>query len=391
MTGLLSQGIPGMPVTQSVVPYNGFLMKVLTYMTCMVYLTQKVYRHWACPDSTCWHLRSLDGWQTSHILRYTISHLGRLSYIMTKVILVVPDPGRKKTRSQVQQQTYTDWVLTSLPHQEANYLLGIVDLEGLIFTATHQQSLGKEVPEGHKMVHINEVLLMWHTIDISPKSCLQACYMNFKTFAEIIHMRLDKLQEAMKKFAAVWGGWDLTKNHRLIPDLGGRQRGPNVVPPSRFFKGSGLEGVLPVWPGTLECRAASHDYNTIDLLDSIAKDITKSHRPTTQIITPGTKPGPHLNNLAVVKHEASSSRHLIKYPWNKKMPSSTEKHGEYRLLMQLYVLEWDQVGQWRCLMVNQALFCIFIHPGSSTLACPDSHVLDPSLREDGWSLKELGL
>lgn len=38
--------------------------------------------------------------------------------------------------------------------------------------------------------------------------------MDFKTFTEIIHMRLDKLQLAMKKFAAVWGGLDLTKNYR---------------------------------------------------------------------------------------------------------------------------------------------------------------------------------
>lgn len=55
---------------------------------------------------------------------------------------------------------------------------------------------------------------MWHTIDVSPNNCLRACYMDFKTFTEIIHMRLDKLQLAMKKFAAVWGGLDLTKNYR---------------------------------------------------------------------------------------------------------------------------------------------------------------------------------
>jgi hypothetical protein len=77
---------------------------------------------------------------------------------MIKTILVVPDPGRKKTRVQLQQQTYTDWVLTSLPCQEVDYLLGIADLYGLIFVATSQQSRGAEVPKGHKMVHINEVV-----------------------------------------------------------------------------------------------------------------------------------------------------------------------------------------------------------------------------------------
>lgn len=78
---------------------------------------------------------------------------------MTKlVILVVPDPGRKKTHLQLQRQTYTDWVLIPLPHPEADYLLGNEDLDGLIFAATIQQSHGREVPEGHKMVHINEVV-----------------------------------------------------------------------------------------------------------------------------------------------------------------------------------------------------------------------------------------
>jgi hypothetical protein len=55
---------------------------------------------------------------------------------------------------------------------------------------------------------------MWHVIDMLTDNCLQACYMNFKTFTEIILMRLDKLQAAMRRFAAVWGGLDLTKNHR---------------------------------------------------------------------------------------------------------------------------------------------------------------------------------
>ena len=73
-------------------------------------------------------------------------------------ILVVPDPGRKKTQLQLQQKTYTDWVLTSLPNQEAEYLLKHVDLDGLIFAATPQQSHGKEVPAGHQMVYINEVV-----------------------------------------------------------------------------------------------------------------------------------------------------------------------------------------------------------------------------------------
>jgi hypothetical protein len=55
---------------------------------------------------------------------------------------------------------------------------------------------------------------MWHTIDTSTKNCLQARYMNFRTFSEIIFMSLDKLQEALANFAAVWGGLDLTKNYR---------------------------------------------------------------------------------------------------------------------------------------------------------------------------------
>lgn len=77
---------------------------------------------------------------------------------MIKEILVVPDPGRKKTQLQLQRQTYIDWVVASLPQQEADYLLGNKDLDGLIFAATVQQLRGQELPEGHKMVYINEVV-----------------------------------------------------------------------------------------------------------------------------------------------------------------------------------------------------------------------------------------
>jgi hypothetical protein len=152
-----------------------------------------------------------------------------------------------------------------------------------------------------------------------------------------------------------------------------------------------LEGVLPVWPGTLECRAASHDYNAITLLDSIARDVTQSHRITTELITPETKLHPKMTNHVVIKRESSASRQFIKYPGKQKMLDEAKECGEYRLFMQPYVPEWDEVGQWRCLMVNQALFCIFIHPGSSTLTNRKSRVLDHRLREDGWSLKELGM
>ena len=152
-----------------------------------------------------------------------------------------------------------------------------------------------------------------------------------------------------------------------------------------------LEGVLPLWPGTLECRVASHDHNAIMLLDSIAQDITKSYRPSTQLIIPGTRPNPSDPKHMVVKREASASRQSIKYPWNQKMFDEAEKLGEYRLFMQPYVPEWDKVGQWRCLMVNQVIFCIFNHPGSSTLANRNAPVLAHNLREDGWSLEELCL
>lgn len=126
-----------------------------------------------------------------------------------------------------------------------------------------------------------------------------------------------------------------------------------------------LEDMLPVWPGTLECQAASCDRNTISLLDSITRDVTKSHHPTTQPITSESKPAARACHNIIVKCEASTSSQHIKYPWNEQMPDDREG---YQLLMQPYVPEWDQVGQWRCLMVDRALFCIFIHPGSCTLA-----------------------
>ncbi|KAG1847738.1 hypothetical protein F4604DRAFT_1687984 [Suillus subluteus] len=188
------------------------------------------------------------------------------------------------------------WVLTSLPHQEADYLLGNGDLDGLIFAATSKQSHDKEVTKGHQMVYINEV----------------ACYMNFKTFTEVIHMHPDKLKLAMKKFATVWGGLDLTKNYRLIPDLGVRQRGSSFVSPFQFLQGLG--------GSTLCCTFEKYIWA-----------------------------------LRSWKHEASTSRLFIKYPGKQKMLDEAGKHGEYQLFKQSYVPEWDKVGQWRCLMVNLAL------------------------------------
>ncbi|KAG1808888.1 uncharacterized protein BJ212DRAFT_1302789 [Suillus subaureus] len=163
-----------------------------------------------------------------------------------------------------------------------------------------QAACGKEVPKGHKMVYINEVVKL----------------------PAVIHMHPDKLELAMKKFATVWGGLDLTKNYRL-------------------------EGMLLLWPGILKCWAASHDHNAISLLDSIAQDGTQTHRPMTQLIVPGTKFDPHITKPVVVKHEASASRLFIKYPGKQKMLNEAEKHGEYQLFKQLYVPEWDKpAGGW---------------------------------------------
>ncbi|KAG2090488.1 uncharacterized protein F5147DRAFT_658155 [Suillus discolor] len=117
-----------------------------------------------------------------------------------------------------------------------------------------------------------------------------------------------------------------------------------------------LEGVLLMWLGLLECQAASHDYNTIMLLDSVTRDATKSH---------WTGLNPSDPKHMVVKREASASRQFIKYPWNQKMFDEAEK-------------QWNEVGQWHCFMVNQVIFCIFNHPGSSMLANCKSHVSDHS-------------
>jgi hypothetical protein len=138
---------------------------------------------------------------------------------MRKVILVVPDPGRKKTWMQLQQGTHYDWVLTHLPRHELNYLRGIEELNGLIFEA--QPNENNQVPTDRVMVHINEVvrcpgprypksklnsdtqLLMWHTIYTSPDSDLRPCYMCFQTFSQIIFMSQENLQQAMRGFAAI--------------------------------------------------------------------------------------------------------------------------------------------------------------------------------------------
>jgi hypothetical protein len=75
---------------------------------------------------------------------------------------------------------------------------------------------------------------------------------------------------------------------------------------------------------------------------------------------------------AVLKQEGNTSRQHIKYPWNRKIPPNVkDKKRDFDLYVQPYVPEWDQVSQWHCIMVNGALFCTFVHPGSYTLANND--------------------
>jgi hypothetical protein len=73
-------------------------------------------------------------------------------------ILVVVDPARQRTLHQVQEKTPYDWTVTTLPHREATYLMGIIDIKGLIFEAEPLELPDADVPAGHRRVHINEVV-----------------------------------------------------------------------------------------------------------------------------------------------------------------------------------------------------------------------------------------
>ncbi|KAG2070473.1 hypothetical protein BDR04DRAFT_1118338 [Suillus decipiens] len=185
-------------------------------------------------------------------------------------------------------------------------------------------------------------------------------------FIEIIQMHFDKLQLAMQKFATMWGGLDLTKIDRL-------------------------EAILPVWLGILESRVASHEYNNIALLDSVAWDITHTHWPMTQLVTLETKLHLYYTEHMVVKHEDSTSRQFMKYTTKQKHVNEAKKYGngDHHLFMQPYVPEWDKVGQWHCFMVGGGLLCIFTHPGSYMLANRNAPVWARGLQKDGWNLNEL--
>lgn len=132
---------------------------------------------------------------------------------------------------------------------------------------------------------------------------------------------------------------------------------------------------------------ASLDSNAITLYDSIAMDVTQTSRPITQVLL--AKEHPH-KPPQVLKREGSRSNNHMVIPWDGKMPRDLKVIGGYRWMIQTYVSEWFQVGQWRCIMVDMAPYYI-IHdrarnPGFVTRS---SSVSATCLREDGWTLKEL--
>jgi hypothetical protein len=148
-----------------------------------------------------------------------------------------------------------------------------------------------------------------------------------------------------------------------------------------------LEQIIPVWPGSSECWAASYDYNIITVLDSIARDITKSHRPITKLINEVGQRCRGINKK-VLKREGRQSRASIKIPWNGNPPQQVSECGNYRWLVQSWVPEWDRVGQWRCLMVNQTVFHIINDPAGQVVP-GQSSPMKAHPREDGWTLQEL--
>ncbi|KAG2338179.1 hypothetical protein BDR05DRAFT_1044576 [Suillus weaverae] len=112
-------------------------------------------------------------------------------------ILVVLDPAWQRTLHQVQEKAPYDWTVTTLPHREVTYLMGIIDVKGLIFEAELHELPDTNVPPGHRRVHINEVLLMWHMIHTSQENDFQSVYMEFKTFTGVIQLSKENLWRVM--------------------------------------------------------------------------------------------------------------------------------------------------------------------------------------------------
>ncbi|KAG2057239.1 hypothetical protein BDR06DRAFT_969445 [Suillus hirtellus] len=65
-------------------------------------------------------------------------------------VLVVLDLAQQRTLHQVQEKTPYDWT-------EATYLMGIIDVKGLIFEVEHLELPDIDIPAGHRRVYINEV------------------------------------------------------------------------------------------------------------------------------------------------------------------------------------------------------------------------------------------
>jgi hypothetical protein len=100
----------------------------------------------------------------------------------------------------------------------------------------------------------------------------------------------------------------------------------------------GVGKLLLVWPGTMDClQAASHEYNTVTVLDSI----TSRYQTLSHLISAGAK---RITHDTVLKCEGSQSGEHIKKFWNGKRPLDGDVLGDYRWIAQLYVPEWSKVA-----------------------------------------------
>jgi hypothetical protein len=109
-------------------------------------------------------------------------------------------------------------------------------------------------------------------------------------------------------------------------------------------------------------------------LDAIAREVTRSHRPTTHLLE--KKLADHHTTSWILKREASRFNKHMKIPG-------------CRWMVQHYVPEWARVGQWRCLMVNKTPFYIIHEPSQEPGLTTQNSLTLPYRREDGWTLKEL--
>jgi hypothetical protein len=156
-----------------------------------------------------------------------------------------------------------------------------------------------------------------------------------------------------------------------------------------YFKAMTYLGTqLAVWPPVEELVRASRKMNVIQDLDFVAREVTRTIRPVTNLLSDA----PSIERETFLKREGSDcARHV--YNPRRAAEISPEKLSlmvsvyDYRWIKQQYVPELATVGEWRIIIINRRI----LHVINTTYRQLDRKpfAMEASIRTDGYSLEEM--